>query len=302
MMMLKINNLKKDLTGTTIINDLSFSVGLGSIVGLVGRNGAGKTTLFRLISGEYLPEHGKIEIDDNKNVKESIFYLDAPGNFTGGFSAKQLAKIFAVSYPYFDSEWFLSLIGANELPVGKKLSALSKGQKALVLVIAAVTSKAKYILLDEPLDGLDLLIKDKVKQMLISAVSSNQASIIIASHNLSELDLLADRILMIKDGRIYKDYLPGDEISTAKVAKMQMVIEGEIPELVTKEGHILEKRGHLYVVLFKNYDDSMAAKIKDLPVKYIEELQVTSDDIFRATFEEDYRIHSTIKRGKEKEQ
>ncbi|EHN58686.1 ABC transporter ATP-binding protein [Oenococcus kitaharae] len=297
--MLKIENLTKKLENKLVIDHVTFSMQTGQIVGLVGRNGVGKTTLFRLLSGEYLSDSGGVSSDDAENARTQIFYLDAPDNFTNAYSAAQLARIFKVSYPKLDVEWFESLVKTNNLPLHKKMSSLSKGQRGLILVIAAITSKARYIFLDEPLDGLDLIVRDQVTQMLISAVSDNQTGIMLASHNLRELDTIADRIILIKEGRIEKDYLPGEELETANVAKMQMVIEGALPKVVIECGHILEKRGHLYVVLFKDYDSKMAARIKRSKAKYIEELPVNSDDIFRATFDEDYRLRQAMPKGRQ---
>lgn len=299
--MLKIENLSKKLENKLVIDHIGFSLHTGQIVGLVGRNGVGKTTLFRLLAGEYLPDSGNISSDENPSasVRAQIFYLDAPDNFTSAYSALQLARIFKISYPQLDIDWFESLIQTNNLPLKKKLSGMSKGQRGLILAIAAITSKARYIFLDEPLDGLDLIVRDQVTQMLISAVSNSQTCIMLASHNLQELDTIADRIILLKDGHIEKDYLPGEELETANVAKLQMVIEGQLPKVVVESGHILEKRGHLYVVLFKNYDSKMAARIKRTKVKYIEALPVNSDDIFRATFDENYRLRQTMPKGRQ---
>lgn len=299
--MLKIESLVKSLDGKKIISNISFSLKEGQIVGLIGRNGAGKTTLFRLIAGEYLADHGSVRIEDSDDFRSQIFYLDAPDNFTNAYTATQLARIFKISYPRIDIDWFESLVKINNLPLNKKLSSMSKGQRGLILAISAITSKARYVLLDEPLDGLDLIVRDQVKQMLITAVSNSKTSIMIASHNLQELDLLTDRIILLKDGKIANDYMPGEELETANVAKLQMVIEGELPKVVIDSGHILEKRGHLYVVLFKNYDSKLANRVKRTKAQYIEELAVNSDDIFRATFDEDYRLHQTVAQKEEKQ-
>ncbi|MFT8702555.1 MAG: ABC transporter ATP-binding protein [Oenococcus oeni] len=291
--MLKIDNLTKTLENKKVISGISFSLKPGQIVGLIGRNGVGKTTLFRLISGEYVPDQGRVTSDESADARSEIFYLDSPDNFTNAFTANQLARIFKVSYPQLDIDWFKNLLKTNNLSLNKKLSGMSKGQRGLILAISAITSKSKYIFLDEPLDGLDLIIRDHVKQMLITAVSNSKTSVMIASHNLEELDFLADRIILLKNGKIEKDYLPGEELKTANVAKLQMVIEGELPKVVLECGHILEKRGHLYVVLFKDYTSKVASRIKRTKAQYIEQLPVNSDDIFRATFAEDYRLRQS---------
>jgi ABC-2 type transport system ATP-binding protein len=278
-MTLTVTQLYKHIDQQPVIAGIDMSLPLGQIVGLVGRNGAGKTTLMRLLANEMLPERGEI------TGANDIFYLDVPHNFMANFSLKQLANILPITYPAFDSDYYWQMIQTHHLSQHKAIQSFSKGQRALVYIITALASKSAYILLDEPLDGLDVLIRDAVKTLLIEHVSTHATTILIASHNLVELDALVDRILFMKSGKIWRDYAPDTD---NQFVKLQLVLSGEtLPPELAERVHVIEQRGHVWVVLCENYDATMDEIVQHSGLQYFEELPVSTEDVFRATFKEE---------------
>ncbi|HEY4400044.1 MAG TPA: ATP-binding cassette domain-containing protein [Lactobacillaceae bacterium] len=276
-MTLTVTQLYKHIDQQPVIDGVDFQLPLGQIVGLVGRNGAGKTTLMRLLANEILPERGTI------TGAESLFYLDVPDNFMKNYTLNQINKILPITYPKYAAETFWQVIDEQKIDHNKTVGTLSKGQRALVYIAAGLASRADYILLDEPLDGLDVLIRDTVKRLLIDHLAAHESTILIASHNLVELDSLTDRILFMKDGQIFRDYHPGTD---EKLVKVQLVFEGDqLPRDLIGNAHVLEQRGHMWVLLFESYTDETEDILDMAGLKYFEELPITSEDVFRATFE-----------------
>lgn len=271
-MTLSIKNLSKAIDQVPILEQVTFDVTGGSIVGLVGRNGAGKTTLMRLIAGEMQADTGEI-IFDNKG-RRSIFYLDPLSNWLAPFNAAKVADVLAIFYPDFDAARFEAILADQKFSLKKAIASFSKGQKALIYIAAAIASQAQYLLFDEPLDGLDVFVKDAFKQMLLELVDEGRG-VMIATHNLAELDSLADRILLIKDTRVTEQEMDAD------LVKIQFVYEGdELASNLTDVATILEKRGRVYVALIS--EALIPAIFTDTTTyKFVEILSVTTEDIFR---------------------
>lgn len=271
-MTLSIKNLSKAIDQVPILEQVTFDVTGGSIVGLVGRNGAGKTTLMRLIAGEMQADTGEI-IFDNKG-RRSIFYLDPLSNWLAPFNAAKVADVLAIFYPDFDAARFEAILADQKFSLKKAIASFSKGQKALIYIAAAIASQAQYLLFDEPLDGLDVFVKDTFKQMLLELVDEGR-EVMIATHNLAELDSLADRILLIKDTSVT------EQETDADLVKIQFVYEGdELASNLTDVATILEKRGRVYVALIS--EALIPAIFTDTTTyKFVEILSVTTEDIFR---------------------
>ena len=267
-MTLSVNNVSKTIEGNPILENVTFDMVGGSIVGLVGRNGVGKTTLMRLIAGEMQPESGQIQFDETGRA--SVFYLDTMTSYT----AILAADVLAVFYPQFNREHFEEILCSQKLPLNKTISSFSKGQKALVYIAAGIASQANYLLFDEPLDGLDVFVKDYFKALLLEAVDEGRG-VIIATHNLAELDSLADRTLLINDRYVI------EQENDTDIVKIQFVYEGdELASNLTDVATILEKRVRVYIALIS--ESLIPAIFTDTTTyKFVEILSVTTEDIFR---------------------
>ncbi|GFH42909.1 ABC transporter ATP-binding protein [Lactococcus hodotermopsidis] len=271
-MTLKVENLSKAIEGTPILANVSFEMTKGSVIGLVGRNGAGKTTLMRLIAGEMQGDSGTVILGDKG--RETIFYLDTQSNWMTAYTADTAAAVLKIFYPKFDLAHFKDILATQNLSTTKPIASFSKGQKVLIYIAAGIASQAEYLLFDEPLDGLDVFIKDYFKQILLEAVDNCRA-VMIATHNLAELDSLADRILLINDTIIT------EQDNEADIVKIQFVYEGDkLPSNLTDVATILENRGRVYVALIS--EELVSAIFADSTTyRFVEILPVTTEDVFR---------------------
>ncbi|GAX48006.1 ATP-binding cassette domain-containing protein [Pseudolactococcus reticulitermitis] len=271
-MSLKIENVSKAINGQQILSQVNLDIQTGSIVGLVGRNGAGKTTLMRLIASEMQSDTGDISLDSAD--LNDIFYLDTLTNWMTGYNASKAAEVFEIFYDKFDRQVFFDILTNQDLSETKTIASFSKGQRVLIEVAAGVASGATYLLFDEPLDGLDVFVKDYFKTLLLEVVEQGR-SVMIATHNLAELDSLADRVFLIKDSKIVEQEKDSD------IVKIQFVYEGEtLPSNLLEVAIILEQRGRVYLALVPH--DVLDCIFSDyLTYKFVEILQVTTEDIFR---------------------
>ncbi|OFI46862.1 hypothetical protein BG262_03460 [Floricoccus penangensis] len=270
-MMLKLKNVSKEIDGNLILNNVNFELPNSKIIGLVGRNGSGKTTLMKVIASEMLPSSGEVDV-----AVEDVFYVDPLANFMTNYSPIAVADVLSSYMPKFNRNEFFDILGQSELPLKKTISSFSKGQQALLYIACGIASGAKYILLDEPLDGLDVFIKDRVKNLLIENVGRSESTVVIATHNLAELDSLADSILFIKDNTV-EMYDPEEE----EQVKVQFVYdEDELPSNLASVAKVIEKRGRVWLVIMP--EDEIEKIFSDTSTyQFVEVLRVTTEDVFR---------------------
>lgn len=185
-----------------------------------------------------------------------------------------------MSYPKFDLDLFTQLMNAYQLPLNRTYQRISKGMQKLFLLILAMSSKTTYILLDEPFDGLDYLVK-KMVELLLDAISNEPISILVSSHQLNELEPIIDRVILLSQHTITQDYQL--ESLREKARKLQLVFKGkDIPELVKQNSKAIDIQGRVIVALFENYTDELATQLKALEPLVMEELPIQLSDVFEA--------------------
>ena len=176
-------------------------------LGLVGRNGRGKTTLLRLLAGVYRPTSGSVEIDgelvfENPALKQKIFFIPDELYQMPGASLASLANIYRALYHSWSDERYQELVGRFPIPPERKLSACSKGMRRQIAIILALSSQPKYLLLDEAFDGLDPVIRVAVRKLIADDILQRGTTVLIASHNLRELEDMCDEVGLLHGGKI----------------------------------------------------------------------------------------------------
>lgn len=283
---MKLEHVTKIIDGKTILSDINFSLDKNELVGLIGRNGSGKTTLFRTIAGEYQLDDGELLIDNQRldqfpEQKGKIFYIDEKENFLSAYSLKKINHFYRFAYPNFDQDLFIELMQTHGLPLQFSYKRMSKGMQGLYKMILAIATNAPYLLLDEPFDGLDVIIRKKVIGLLLENFSENNRTAVIASHNLYELENIIDRALIIKGQTIEKDYRLEQMREQAK--KIQFVFKGKkVPELIKQQSKLVHRQGRVIVALFENYTEELAIQIRALDPLVFEELPLSLEDLFEA--------------------
>ena len=205
--MLTINHLKKNYQGFSL--ECSMEVKAGRITGLIGRNGSGKTTTFKSVLGLIRPDGGEIRLfgkavsDMTAAEKQKLGVVFADSGFSMYLTAAGAAEILRNMYQDFDKERFLEQCRQLELPSDKQLKEFSTGMKAKFKVLAALSHKAEFLILDEPTVGLDVVARDEVLGMIREYMEENEnCAILISSHISSDLESLCDDFYMIHKGKI----------------------------------------------------------------------------------------------------
>lgn len=279
--MIEINNVsmvfaKKGL-GKVDINDgfkaldnVSISIPDGCIYGFLGSNGAGKSTLLRMMCGVYRTEQGSVKIDgedvfDNPSAKSKIFFVNDETVQYAKFTLDGLAKYYASYYESFSFEIYERLVKQLQLPRNKRMSDFSKGMKRQAVVIIGLSCNTQYLLLDEAFDGLDPAMRRFIKQIIINELIDRQATMVVSSHNIVEINELCDRAMLIHQGQmIFADEIDNiksgfgkiqlarksgavtpEELKNAGLEVMQYTVMGSVAQAVVRgsETDITEKLG-----------------------------------------------------------
>ena len=205
--MLSINGLSKHYTNFDV-NNVSFDIPDGMVVGLIGENGAGKSTIIKSILGVVHPDGGEIVFNGtpvsklNKAERQKIsFVLDDMG-LPIELTLSMLDKVLSNIYGKWDSAKFHSLVQRFQLPENKLFKEFSKGMKMKVTIAVALSSESNLLILDEPTSGLDPVVRDEILQMIYDYNQENNHAALISSHITTDLEKICDYIVYIHNGRV----------------------------------------------------------------------------------------------------
>ena len=211
---IEISNLRKCYDGFTL-DDISFNVPKGSIIGFIGQNGAGKSTTIRAILNITKTDGGSVRllgmdhIQDEMQIKEQIAAVFDECPFHDSFKAKQINILFRGLYPSWDEQKFYDYLDRFQLPRNKKIGEFSKGMKMKMQIAAALSHGAKLLVMDEPTTGLDPVVRNEILDIFREYLSDEDNSILLSSHITSDLDKIADCVTFIDKGKLlltgYKD-------------------------------------------------------------------------------------------------
>ncbi|MDT9027601.1 MULTISPECIES: ABC transporter ATP-binding protein [Rossellomorea] len=283
--MIEIKSLSKSFEGTKIIHDVSFSVQKGSIYGLLGSNGAGKTTLLKSISGVLKPESGDIYLKDqpvfeNVPTKETLVFIPDQPFFFAHYTLNQMAKFYQNSYSRWDEHQYKSLTGLFGVDPHKKLHKFSKGVQRQAAFILALSTQPDVLIMDEPLDGLDPVVRKKVKSVLITEVANREMTLLISSHNLREVEDICDHIGILHQGR----FLLEKELDDLKsgIHKIQLAFKGEMPQKIFTELDLLheETRGSVSLCIVRGDEQHVRSMIQPYHPVIFDMLPLTLEEIF----------------------
>ncbi|MGN0295319.1 MAG: ABC transporter ATP-binding protein [Lachnospiraceae bacterium] len=205
--MIEAIHISKKFGRSEILSDISFQVSKGEIYGLVGCNGVGKTTLLKILGGIYRPDQGYGQIAgekvyENDKVKRHCFFMTEEATFFEQSSLNQMRKFYQGYYPKWEDRTFNGLVDWFRVDPSMKISRFSKGMQRQAGLILAFSTHAEYLFLDEAFDGLDFTMRRQISGMLRYYAASAPAALLISSHNLKELEDLADHIGMINEGKL----------------------------------------------------------------------------------------------------
>lgn len=284
--MIEIKEVSKSFDDIRALDKVSMSIEESKVFGLIGTNGAGKSTLLRLLAGILKSDKGEIIIDDetvyeNDELKQNIFFMSDDQYYLPSGTPKDMAGFYAGVYRDFDYDTFHTLLDVFKLEKDRKINTFSKGMKKQLLVVLALSSKAKYLLCDETFDGLDPVVRQATKSLFISEMEKRNLTPIIASHNLRELEDICDNIgMMYKGGIILNDSLDDMKL---KLSKVQCVFKDVSDfELLKERLNILDfyKRGSLYTITVRGTNQECSGIIQELQPVFYENLPLSLEEIY----------------------
>ncbi|WP_240417691.1 ABC transporter ATP-binding protein [Paenibacillus periandrae] len=283
--MLNVRNLSKAIDGKTILENINFELKSGSITGLIGRNGVGKSTLLRIMTGILDPDQGEVlfegvNLRTYPLIKQSMYYVPDSMSMFNSYSVKELVRLHRSMYEQFDQEAFYTWLDRFQLPTNRTLRSFSKGMKALLVIILALATQSKLIILDEPTNGLDVIVKKQVMQLLVEEVSERQLALIISSHHLQELEKIADVVMMMKDTRI--DSMISIEDVKQSFKKVQVAFADVSTHCLFDKEYVevLSQVGRVTTLLIKSNAAHTIRLLQDNQPLLLEELPVTVEDLF----------------------
>lgn len=204
MKLLEINNLNKSFDKKEILKDINLSIQSGKIIGLLGKNGVGKTTLIKLINDLLTPTSGEILIKGQKigvETKKVISYLPERTYLNKQMKVSEVISYFEDFYDNFDSKKAKKLLKDLDLDINQKLTKMSKGMQEKVQLVLVMSRNADLYVLDEPLGGVDPATRDYILDTILSNFNEN-ASVIISTHLISDIEKILDEVIFIDKGQI----------------------------------------------------------------------------------------------------
>ena len=205
--MIKVSNVTKTFDGFKALDGLNINVPKGAVYGLVGPNGAGKSTIIRHITGIYRPDEGEIEVGgapiyENPDVKSRLAYIPDDIYFFLQASIKDMMKFYRGIYPKFDMERYARMREVFSLDESRPMRRLSKGMQKQAAFWLAMCMHPDIMVLDEPVDGLDPVMRRQVWSLIMSDVAERNVTVLISSHNLRELEDVCDHVGIMNNGKI----------------------------------------------------------------------------------------------------
>ena len=289
--MIEIKGLTKCFGSVKALDNVSFNISDGSVFGLVGSNGAGKSTLLRLLSGVYKADGGNAYIDgevpyENLRVKDSLAFVSHFPYFYPGTTVDSMAYYYKQAYSQWDDIRYSNLKSVFPISPNQKISSMSKGMQRQAAIILALSHAPKYIFFDEIFDGLDPVIRELVKKILIEYISVMNATVVIASHNLRELEGFCDHIgLLHRGGVLLEKDIDGE---SAGIYRVQFVMEQadfeEIKPLlkIVNETH----QGKMIQLTVKGNEEEIRRIIHAKAPVFFESLPLTLEELFISEMEE----------------
>ncbi|WMS86056.1 ABC transporter ATP-binding protein [Pleionea litopenaei] len=282
---IEVNQLKKSFGKHHVLNDLSFTIEKGSVVGILGSNGAGKTTLLQTLIGLHLADSGNIKLlgetvpDLSSQTKQKIGYVSQESELLSWMSVQQLIDYTQSFYPQWNSSLVDFLLNDWQLDRRSKVHKLSTGQQQKLAIIMAIAPEPDLLILDEPVASLDPTTRRKFIKTLLELNTNEQQTVLFSTHITSDLERVAAKVLLIKDGQCYF-YGEIDDLKE-RIVKLHITSSQPLP-------HELAIPGTLNITLTQNQATVTVEDIREINLEELSKrltanirLELLSlDDIF----------------------
>ena len=299
--MIKVNNVVKTFDGFRALDGLTMTVEKGSIYGLVGPNGAGKSTILRHITGIYRPDSGSVLVDgqpvyENPAVKGRINTIPDELYYFNSASTRDMMKFYRGVYPKFDDKRYHALRDAfPEVNEKHPIRRLSKGMQKQSAFWLALCCSPDLLVLDEPVDGLDPVMRRQVWSLLMGDVAQRGTTVLVSSHNLRELEDVCDHVGILSHGKVLLERSLTD--LQDNVVKLQVAFDSpELPPLPPdlKVLHTTQV-GRVYTLIVRGSPAAIKTRMAACSPILMEALPLSLEEIFIYELGgEDYAVRDIV--------
>ena len=283
--MIRVENVCKDFDGFRALSHLNMHVPKGSIYGLVGPNGAGKSTIIRHIVGDFRQDTGSVLVDgapiyENIEKKAKIAFIPDDIFYFMQANTNDMKKFYQSIYPSFDAELFEKLkVCFPAVNVKRNIRSLSKGMQKQVAFWLAICCRPELLILDEPVDGLDPVMRRQIWSLMMNDVAERGTTVLVSSHNLRELEDVCDHVGIMDHGSLLLERslceLQGG------VSKIQIAFEGEMPALPDDLKVLHQSRsGRVHTLIVRAAQGVASHELAKLQPILLDEIPLTLEEIF----------------------
>ena len=284
--MIKAQNLTKCFGDFKALDNMNLNAKKGCVYGLVGPNGAGKTTFIKTLLGIYKQDSGSVKIDDtdvfnNDLIKRNVVYISDDLFFYPTYSILDTAKFYAGMYPEFSWVEFDELKKVFNINVKRKVRRLSKGMQKQVAFWIGMCCKPSVMVLDEPVDGLDPVMRRNVWKLMLKEVSDREMTVLVSSHNLRELEDVCDHVGIMFDGKVVIEKSLDDV--KGNIHKLQIAFPGgNTPEDFETGLEIMDKSsfGSVSIYIVKGDGEKIINHAKMYAPVVCDILPLTLEEVF----------------------
>ena len=283
--MLEAKNVVKTFDGFRALDGLTMTVPKGAVYGLVGPNGAGKSTIIRHLAGIYRQDSGEVLLDgqpvyEDPAVKQRMTVIGDDWYYFPQANIREMARFFAGLYPAFSWERYEKLKQVFPLDEKMMLRRMSKGMQKQAAFWLTVCCMPEYLILDEPVDGLDPVMRRQVWSLLLGDVAERGTTVLVSSHNLRELEDVCDHVGILNKGRVLLERSLSD--LQDNTVKLQVAYQGVTEPVLPAELNILHRShvGRVYTYIVRGSSEEILRRMQITEPVLLESIPLTLEEIF----------------------
>ena len=283
--MLEAKHVVKTFDGFRALDGLTMTVPTGAVYGLVGPNGAGKSTIIRHLAGIYRQDSGEVLLDgqpvyEDPAVKRRMTVIGDDWYYFPQANIREMAHFFAGLYPAFSRERYEKLKQVFPLDEKMMLRRMSKGMQKQAAFWLTVCCMPEYLILDEPVDGLDPVMRRQVWSLLLGDVAERGTTVLVSSHNLRELEDVCDHVGILNKGRVLLERSLSD--LQDNTVKLQVAYQGVTEPVLPAELNILHRShvGRVYTYIVRGSSEDILRRMQITEPVLLESIPLTLEEIF----------------------
>ena len=283
--MIEVKNVVKSFDGFRALDDLTMTVPHGAVYGLVGPNGAGKSTIIRHLAGIYRQDSGEVLLDgqpvyESPAVKRRMTVIGDDWYYFPQANIREMARFFAGMYPAFSWERYEKLKQVFPLDEKMMLRRMSKGMQKQAAFWLTVCCMPEYLILDEPVDGLDPVMRRQVWSLLLGDVAERGTTVLVSSHNLWELEDVCDHVGILNHGKVLLERSLSD--LQDNTVKLQVAYQGVTEPPLPAELNILHRShvGRVYTYIVRGSSQEIMRRMQITDPVLLESIPLTLEEIF----------------------